>query len=94
MISFFQAQVYGVDMVDDMLKEAVAHQQSLGLKNLTWMQGDAYELPLPAEHCDIVTCRLAFHHMPQPERALQQMLRVCRKGGKLCDGLYKIVEAV
>ena len=38
---------------------------------------------------DIVSCRFAFHHFEEPKRAFAEMMRVCRRGGRivLCDGL-------
>ncbi len=41
------------------------------------------------EPFDIVTCRFAFHHFQEPEKALAEMVRVCRPGGRvvLCDGV-------
>ncbi|RME49691.1 MAG: methyltransferase domain-containing protein, partial [Chloroflexi bacterium] len=35
------------------------------------------------ETFDIVTCRLALHHMPAAGQAIAEMARVCRTGGRV-----------
>src|SRR5262249_47790023 len=51
--------------------------------------GDVYHLPFAEASFDIVTCRFAFHHFQEPDKAFAEMVRVCRPGGRvvLCDGL-------
>jgi ubiquinone/menaquinone biosynthesis C-methylase UbiE len=58
-----------------------------GLRNVAWHRGDLYTLPFPTGTFDIVSCRYAFHHLLQPARALAEMVRVCRNGGRIvvCD---------
>jgi SAM-dependent methyltransferase len=50
---------------------------------ITFVAGDALELPLPDNSCDVVTCQTVLMHLPQPLRALREMLRVLRPGGLL-----------
>ncbi len=59
------------------------------LKNTEFHRGDVYALPFAHASFDIVNCRFAFHHFEEPKRAFAEMLRVCRRGGRivLCDGL-------
>src|SRR5262249_7112559 len=58
-----------------------------GLRNGTWHRGSVYALPFADEAFNIVSCRYAFHHLLEPVRALAEMVRVCRDGGRvvLCD---------
>lgn len=56
---------------------------------MEWRSGDVYALPFADEAFDVVTCRFAFHHFENPRKALAEMARVCRPGGRvaLCDAV-------
>ncbi len=43
--------------------------------------GDATQLPYGDGEFDVVVCRAAFHHFPNPNRVLFEMARVARRGG-------------
>jgi ubiquinone/menaquinone biosynthesis C-methylase UbiE len=77
----------GLDATEAMLGEARKLAESKGLRNVTWHQGDVCALPFTGAAFDIVSCRYAFHHLLDPVRALGEMVRVCRPGGRvvLCD---------
>ena len=79
----------GLDATAAMLQQARELLAAQGLKNAELHQGDVYRLPFAHGSYDIVTCRFAFHHFQAPEKALGEMVRVCRPGGRvvLCDGL-------
>jgi ubiquinone/menaquinone biosynthesis C-methylase UbiE len=66
-----------------MLTEARALARSLRLNNTAFCQGDAEALPLGAETCDVLTCKLAFHYFPHPQMALQEMRRVTTRTGRV-----------
>jgi ubiquinone/menaquinone biosynthesis C-methylase UbiE len=44
---------------------------------------DAEHLPYEAESFDLITAHAMLHHLPDPRRALSEMLRVLRPGGAL-----------
>jgi len=44
---------------------------------------DSERLPFPAGTFDAVTCANAFHHFPNQQRAVREMRRVLRPGGRL-----------
>lgn len=73
----------GIDLTPAMLDLARRNQQEQRLENLSWFQGDVTALPFPGSSFDIVTCRFAFHHFPDPLAVLREMRRVCRPGGRL-----------
>ena len=50
---------------------------------LTVVQGDATAIPLPNDSFDVVTCQTLLMHLPQPDDALREMLRILRPGGLL-----------
>jgi ubiquinone/menaquinone biosynthesis C-methylase UbiE len=77
----------GLDATQAMLEEARQLAARSGLGNVAWHRGDVYALPFGEGAFDIVSCRYAFHHLLEPARALAEMVRVCRPGGRvvLCD---------
>jgi SAM-dependent methyltransferase len=44
-------------------------------------EGNAIQIPFPADSFDVVTCYQCLEHVPDPGRALDEMVRVCRPGG-------------
>ena len=47
------------------------------------VRGDSERLPFESGAFDIVTCANSFHHYPRQERAVAEMRRVLRPGGRL-----------
>jgi len=47
-----------------------------------FQDGDATKLPFPDNSFDAVVCGYGIMHVPDPETALQEMLRVLRPGGR------------
>lgn len=76
-------EVTGIDFTDAMLQQAEQLQSERQLLNLKWQRGSATELPFAEASFDCVVSRFAFHHYTEPERALREMTRVCRKGGSI-----------
>ena len=81
--------VIGCDMTRDMLLVAERIQGERGIRNLEFRVMDAESLGFEDESFDIVSCRFAFHHFTDPGKAVSEMARVCKTGGKivLVDGL-------
>jgi ubiquinone/menaquinone biosynthesis C-methylase UbiE len=77
------ARVEGVDLSGVMLREAERHARSLGLVNTGFQQSDSATLPFGDQVFDIVTCKLALHYFPDPDRSIAEMRRVLRPGGRL-----------
>jgi ubiquinone/menaquinone biosynthesis C-methylase UbiE len=72
-----------VDLTEQMLDTAARLARERGVTNLAVRLGDAEELPFPDSSFDLVTCRLSFHHFPHPDRAMNELARVLRRGGRL-----------
>lgn len=79
--------VTGIDLTPAMIEQARGRQQSHGLSNLTWVQGDAQPLPFPDARFSRVITRYSFHHFTDPDGVFAEMLRVCKVGGRItvCD---------
>jgi SAM-dependent methyltransferase len=73
----------GIDFTPAMLDQARKRAADKGLRNVGWNQGDAYSLPYLNGSFSIVVTRYSLHHLEQPEKALQEMMRVCAPGGRL-----------
>jgi ubiquinone/menaquinone biosynthesis C-methylase UbiE len=75
--------VTGADLTWAMLQQARVEQQTRHLTNTAWVQADGARLPWRDREFSIVTSRLTFHHLQQPLTVLQEMTRVCRRGGRV-----------
>lgn len=45
--------------------------------------GDITSLPIENESFDVVLCTEVFEHVPEPIEAMRELVRVCKKGGKI-----------
>ncbi len=81
--------VIGIDLTPEMVGLANNLAQERGDKNLEYQIGDAEELPFSAGMFDLVTCRAAFDHFGDPEKALREMKRVLTPAGRIV--LYEFV---
>jgi ubiquinone/menaquinone biosynthesis C-methylase UbiE len=75
-------RVVGIDYAQTMVDEANARAAGLGLP-VEFRQGDAHALPLPDEGFDRCLATQVFQHLPRPEHALAEMVRVARSGGRV-----------
>jgi SAM-dependent methyltransferase len=75
------AAVVAVDLTPEMLREGQRGAGSAGLSNIVFQLGDATRLPFLDGSFDRVVSRLAIHHFDDPLLVLQEMVRVCRRGG-------------
>ena len=76
------AQIVGVDILEGPITYARKRYTSLAPR-VRFEQGDAFELRLPSDSFDLVTCRHMTQAIPEPERALAELARICRPGGWL-----------
>jgi len=74
--------VIGVDASEEKIREARA--LTLGLpRPVDFRVGDAYALPFDDETFDACRADRVFHHLMDPEKALVEMARVVRSGGRV-----------
>ena len=72
----------GIDSSQAMIDEA--RQRTAGCElPLQFEPGDAGRLPWPADYFDACRADRVFQHLPDPERALNEMLRVLKPGGRV-----------
>ena len=71
----------GIDSSQAMIDEA--RQRNAGCElPLQFERGDAGHLRWPADYFDACRADRVFQHLPDPERALNEMLRVLKPGGR------------
>jgi len=75
--------VTGIDITPAMIEQAEKRQRELSLENLTWAVGDAVPLPYADNSFSLVITRYSFHHLLAPNKALAEMIRVCRPDGRV-----------
>lgn len=79
-----ETAITGMDFCQPMLDEAVIKQQSSGrFPNIAFQQGDGMALPLGDSSFDAVTISFGLRNMADRHRALSEMRRILRPGGKL-----------
>jgi len=76
-------QVTGIDITAKMIERAQQLQWEKHLTNMAWKVGDVFPLPYPDASFSVVLTRYSFHHFTKPTRALSEMIRVCRSGGRV-----------
>src|SRR5438477_10638653 len=72
-------EVVGVDVVPELLERARAEAPA----NVTFVEGDATNIPFESESFDLVCCRRTLHHIARPELVVAQLTRVTRPGGRI-----------
>ncbi len=77
-------RITGIDLSAEMLREAANRARRKGLKNLAGLyQMDAREIAFPDAAFDHVAAMHIMSVVPEPERVLDEMARVCRPGGSV-----------
>ena len=76
-------QVVALDLTPELLAVAAGRLRDMGVDNVLLQEGNAEQLPFVDESFDLVVCRGSLHHFVNPRRALSEMVRVCRAGGRV-----------
>jgi len=74
-------RVTGLDLSADMVRIARQKAEEAGVK-VDFQQGNSSNLPFPRDTFDYLVCRAAFKNFAHPVRALQEMHRVLKPGGR------------
>jgi ubiquinone/menaquinone biosynthesis C-methylase UbiE len=76
-------RVIAIDLTDEMLAEGRREAAQQGLTNVIFERGEAECLRYPNDAFDLVATRFSLHHFADPRVPLQEMVRVCRRGGSV-----------
>jgi ArsR family transcriptional regulator len=80
----FVARVIAVDSSAAMLQ--AAKKRLAGLENIDLRRGELEALPIDDQRLDVAVLMLVLHHTPEPEKALSEVSRVLRPGGRVIVG--------
>ena len=83
-----EAEITCLDYSADMMKNAEDRANALGVKNVSFVQGDVGALPFGDESFDIVLSLNGFHAFPDKDAAYKETYRVLKKGGIFCGCFY------
>ena len=82
------SRVWAIDIADAMSEYLRTKAASAGLENIETVTASAVSLPLVDASADLVVSNYCFHHLDDDgkERALAEIRRVLRPGGRLVFG--------
>lgn len=80
---FPDATIVGVDLSDGMLTQAAGRLAAPCTEAARLVRADAVQLPFAASSVDVVACTESFHWYRDQARALSELARVLRPGGRL-----------
>jgi ubiquinone/menaquinone biosynthesis C-methylase UbiE len=69
----------GIDISPDRVNAAA--RKNIGNPGARFVCGDAHAMQFPADSFDLVYCRMLLQYLRDKERAVQEMVRVCKPGG-------------
>ena len=72
---------YGVDLSPKMIEKAKSNFG--GKDNFRFIQANSESVPVEDDFFDIIICTNSFHHYLHPDKALKEMCRLLKNGGKL-----------
>jgi len=78
-----QGRVFATDLLLEMLEIAQENAAARGLHNIEFRAADAEQLPFPDRHFDRITCRFGIMFVPDIQKALNEMRRVLKPGGRV-----------
>ena len=78
-----RGEVVGVDLAEQMIEAARRRATARAATNTAFARMDAEQLALPAASFDVALCAFGLMFMPDPERAVLEMRRVVRPGGRI-----------
>jgi demethylmenaquinone methyltransferase/2-methoxy-6-polyprenyl-1,4-benzoquinol methylase len=79
-----ESSVVGVDFSSAMLRLALSKVRAQGLQRaIQLVRGDATRIPVETASCDAATIGFGIRNVAEPERALAEIARVLRPGGRL-----------
>lgn len=80
-----QGRVIGLDMLAEMCARATEHAHQAGVGGrVEFLEGEMEAIPLPDECVDVVISNGVINLSPRKSRALAEVRRVLRPGGRIC----------
>ncbi len=79
----FVLHVTGIDITPTMIEQAKLMQKEKKLDNFTWKIGDILTLPFDDSSFSLVITRYSIHHLLEPQKVIDEMIRVCKEDGRI-----------
>jgi SAM-dependent methyltransferase len=83
-----QGRVMATDLVPQVLEAARQNAAAQGLDNIEFRVADAESLPFANGEFDRVTCRFGIMFFPDIPKALAEIRRVLKPGGRICFAVF------
>ncbi len=77
-----EGRVTGMDLIPEMVDRARTNLKKTSLKNVTFREGSAEQLPFPEGTFDIVLSNGVFNLIPDKAKALREVFRVLKPSGR------------
>lgn len=77
---YSDAKIVGVDILETSIAYAQGRHRALWPR-VHFERGDAFELKFADGHFDLVVCRHMTQSIPEPQRVLAELHRICKPGG-------------
>lgn len=78
-----KGRVMGLDITPAMIEKARANIRRTGANQVTILEGNATEIPLPDSSVDVVTSNGVLNLVPDKPTAFREIFRVLKPGGRL-----------
>ncbi len=78
-----RGRVFALDMTAAMREKLAGTVAAAGLDNVTVLAGQAEQIPLPDASVDVVTSNGVLNLVPDKRRAVAEMFRILRPGGRV-----------
>lgn len=89
-----RGHVDAIDVSPEMVELARANVRAAGLANVAVHLAPVEELPLPTASADVATANGVFNLAPEKERAVAEVFRVLRPGGRLVGAEIVLTEDI
>jgi SAM-dependent methyltransferase len=87
-------RVVGVEMVSEMLDRGKRNIKTMGLENVTFVEGSAEKLDFPEDSFDVVISNGVFNLIPNKEGAVAEVFRLLKPGGRFMIADQLLVGAL
>ena len=87
------SRVIGIDISVPMIDEAKKKVKDNGIDNVEFFVEDAYSLHFKNDIFDTVICNNALQNMKHPQKALAEINRVIKPGGRFISSVVGVGEA-
>lgn len=74
-------RVIGVDFAEAMLLKAWTNTNKLGYNNVSFVNGDIENIPLPEDTADVIVSNCVMNLVPDKVKAFSETFRVLKEGG-------------